>query len=183
MMKKKRTQLLLTFKKTKCTVKMKFVSFVSFTMCILKGMAFDFHMISQIPHVTSHITPDFIENHLGHQITTLVTSEHRELLPTQLLSDGSYGFPSFGLYMEKLDKDIGVKIVHFLSSALPKFDSVGHYVLHTNDVLITKVLDNNYLTDEQKKKIVLSIIESSQKGDNMGSKILSFYHDIVERCL
>tara|TARA_B100000424_G_scaffold76257_1_gene56629 strand:- start:1016 stop:1453 length:438 start_codon:yes stop_codon:yes gene_type:complete len=85
-------------------------------------------------------------------------------------------------YTSFLNKEQGEFLVKQVSGLFPKMDIISHYVLHTNDVLINYVLNNNYLTMENKKSLALFLIEITQKGDSTGSHILQIYHDLVN-CL
>ena len=73
-------------------------------------------------------------------------------------------------------------IVKKITGILPQVDSFAGYVLHTNDVLINKILNNSDLSLDIKKKLVLFLIELIQNGDNVGSQLLQYYHDLVS-CL
>ena len=89
-------------------------------------------------------------------------------------------------YLEKftkfLDDSQGELIVKQISGVFPKMDVISHFVLHTNDVLINYILNNNYLDLENKKKVALFLIKMTQIGDSTGSHILQIYHDLVN-CL
>ena len=85
-------------------------------------------------------------------------------------------------YTHFLSKEQGEIIVKQISGLFPKMDIISHYVLHTNDVLINYVLNNNYINMETKKSLALFLIEITQKGDSTGSHILQIYHDLVN-CL
>ncbi len=89
-------------------------------------------------------------------------------------------------YLDKftrlLDEDQSETIVKGITNFLPKVDGFGGYVLHTNDILINYILNNDIIPLERKKSIILFLIEFSQRGDSMGSHILQFYHDFVN-CL
>lgn len=89
-------------------------------------------------------------------------------------------------YIEKYAKYLNTKQSEFLvkkiTGVLPQVDSVAGYVLHTNDVLINKILNNPMLDLETKKHWVLFFIKITQNGDNMGHQLLQYYHDLVN-CL
>ena len=85
-------------------------------------------------------------------------------------------------YTNFLSKEQGEIIVKQISGLFPKMDIISHYVLHTNDVLINYVLNNNHISMETKKSLALFLIEFTQKGDSTGSHILQIYHDLVN-CL
>ena len=90
------------------------------------------------------------------------------------------------IYLEKftkfLDDSQGEVIVKQISGVFPKMDIISHFVLHTNDVLINYVLNNNYIDLENKKQVALFLIKMTQIGDSTGSHILQIYHDLVN-CL
>ena len=81
------------------------------------------------------------------------------------------------------DTTIGRIIVEQISSLLPKVDSIGHNILSANDKFILYILNNNKLTDEMQKDIILWSIKLAQSGDDMGSKILELYYNTVDKCL
>jgi hypothetical protein len=78
---------------------------------------------------------------------------------------------------------IGEVLVRMTTSALPKFDSVGHHVLHANEVLVSKILDNQYLDLETKKQVILWVINIAKHGDEMGSHILDWYSRLIGNVL
>ena len=74
-------------------------------------------------------------------------------------------------------------IVKFSSKLLPAMDSIAHNVLKANENFICFVLDQDKIPENIKKDLVLFSISAAQNGDNMGSQILSFYYDTVEKLL
>lgn len=89
-------------------------------------------------------------------------------------------------YLEKvtdlLDTEKSEAVVKGITGFLTKVDGFGGYVLHMNDVMINCILNNDHITMETKKSLVLFFIKMSQIGDSTGSHILQFYHDLVN-CL
>lgn len=89
-------------------------------------------------------------------------------------------------YLEKvtdlLDTEKSEAVVKGITGFLTKVDGFGGYVLHMNDVMINCILNNDHITMETKKSLVLFFIKMSQMGDSTGSHILQFYHDLVN-CL
>lgn len=79
--------------------------------------------------------------------------------------------------------DNGIKIIKFIAGSLPKLDSIAPKILHMNDMIIDFALNNNFLPIEIKKKLVLLSINFAINGDEMGSKFLKFFYDLVENCL
>lgn len=89
-------------------------------------------------------------------------------------------------YLEKFTNLLNVEqseqLVKGVTGFLTKVDGFGGYVLHSNDILINCILNNDILPLEKKKSIILFLIQVSQYGDSTGSHILQFYHDLVN-CL
>jgi hypothetical protein len=89
-------------------------------------------------------------------------------------------------YLDKftklLDQEQSDLVVKGVTGFLTKVDGFGGYVLHSNDIIINCILNNDLLPLEQKKDIILFFIKLSQYGDSSGSHILQFYHDLVN-CL
>lgn len=85
-------------------------------------------------------------------------------------------------YTEHFNEHQGEFIIKTISSTFPQVDSISHIVLHTSDNLINFTLNNNILSNEMKKFIVLFIVEGIQSGDATGGYILDFYHQLVN-CL
>ena len=86
------------------------------------------------------------------------------------------------MYKNILNQQQNEYVIKQISSAFPHMDSISHYVLHTNDVLINYVLNNSHINTEIKKMLVLFLIEFTQFGDASGGVILQLYHDLVN-CL
>lgn len=83
----------------------------------------------------------------------------------------------------ELPDNLGQKIVLQISSALPKFDTVGHKILSANHDFIEYILNDAHFTHDMKKTIILTSIKLAQMGDDMGSSILQQYYNIVDSCL
>ena len=77
----------------------------------------------------------------------------------------------------------GNEIVKFVSSALPEVDQVGHQILHANNVYINNILNNDKIPHEIQKELILVSIKLAQYGDDMGSHLLQWYYNLVEKCL
>ena len=71
-------------------------------------------------------------------------------------------------------------MVKQLSASLPHVDSIGHNILHANNIFINDILNNPYLSHEMQKMIILTSIKLAQYGDNMGSSLLELYYNIVD---
>lgn len=84
--------------------------------------------------------------------------------------------------LDKIHTDGGYFVVKAISAGLPYVDSIGHRILHANDVFINQVLNTEGMPHEIKAKIILTAIQVSQAGDNFGGVLLKLYYDIVERC-
>lgn len=81
------------------------------------------------------------------------------------------------------NKKFGKFIVNSISSMLPKVDSIGHNVLHANNIFIADILGSEFIPEHLKRDIVLASIKLAIYGDNLGSHLLEFYYKIVDACL
>ena len=77
-------------------------------------------------------------------------------------------------------QNIGNEVVKQLSAGLPHVDSIGHNILHANNVFINDILNNPYLNHDLQKMIILTSIKLAQSGDNIGSSLLELYFNIVD---
>lgn len=82
-----------------------------------------------------------------------------------------------------LKKKIGLDFTKKISSILAGADDTGHRVLHTNSVIIHKILESDYLDFTTKKELTLLCIKFAQFGDHTGSTILEFFHNFVDKHL
>ena len=78
---------------------------------------------------------------------------------------------------------LGQAVVRYVSSYLPKVDSIGHNILHANNEFISDVLNNHMLSPQLQKNIILASIKLAQMGDDMGSHMLQWYYNIVDYSL
>ena len=82
-----------------------------------------------------------------------------------------------------LSHKVGNEAVKMISAGLPHVDSIGHNILHANDVYINSILNNDQIPHELQKTLILTSIKLAQYGDDMGSKLLTFYYNLVDYCL
>ena len=82
-----------------------------------------------------------------------------------------------------INKKLGRFIVNSISSLLPKVDSIGHNVLHANNIFISDVLGSEFIPENLKRDIILASIKLAIYGDNAGSHLLELYYNIVDACL
>ena len=87
------------------------------------------------------------------------------------------------LYLYKTKCEIGYNTIKLISSILPHIDSIGHRILHLDNVLINDILNLTTISPELKKDIVLNIIKLSQQGDNFGTHMLQLYYDMVDKLM
>ncbi len=78
---------------------------------------------------------------------------------------------------------ISKPLIKYSSSLLPAMDGIAHHVLTANQNFINFVLDNDILSLEMKKKLVLFSIQAAQNGDSTGGQILEFYYNMVNHLL
>tara|TARA_A100001015_G_scaffold321633_1_gene453591 strand:+ start:5308 stop:5826 length:519 start_codon:yes stop_codon:yes gene_type:complete len=92
-------------------------------------------------------------------------------------------YPRIVHNIEILNQNMGKETVKLISSALPNVDSIGHQILHANNIYINDILNNPKIPHELQKELILVSIKLAQYGDDMGSNLLQLYYDIVEKCL
>jgi len=85
-------------------------------------------------------------------------------------------------HLADINIQLAESVVKTSTAILPQFDSIGHIVLSTNELLINKVLETKY-DPVIKKKIILYIINLSKQGDEMGGKILQNYYNLIDHIL
>ena len=83
---------------------------------------------------------------------------------------------------QHLPYDTRIKIVEEATGVLPKLDWFGNIVLTNNEKLIDNVIHTN-LTEEQKKTLILKIVDLTRQGDQMGGKILLNYYNLIDNIL
>ncbi len=124
-------------------------------------------------------TPD-----IDHSINIEKSYQPKLLLPVNHDNDLFHKqLDKFHHFIEVQEKAIGREVVMKVSAFLPHFDSIGHKILHANDVYINSILNNNHIPHEVQKMLILSSIKLAQYGDDMGSKLLTFYYNLVDYCL
>ncbi len=130
-------------------------------------------ILSFVNPTTAFSTHINVNNNKLHHTSknTLIMNHNQELCPEYL-----YKFTKY------LNQDQSEFVVKKVSSTFPEMDSISHYVLHTNDILINTVLNTDCLKLETKKMLVLFLVEFTQNGDATGTHILQMYHDLVN-CL
>ena len=79
--------------------------------------------------------------------------------------------------------EFGQELAKKSAAILPKADVISYKILQFNSVLMTHVLENDYIDMEHKKQIMLMFTRFIQWGDNSGSRILEFYYDLINYLL
>ncbi len=90
--------------------------------------------------------------------------------------------PTIKQISQSLPYETRIKIVEEATGILPKLDFFGHMVLSNNEKLIDYVI-HTPLTEEQKKIIILKVVELCRQGDQMGGKILLNYYNLIDNIL
>ena len=102
------------------------------------------------------------------------------LLLTNLYNVNTFSFDFSNLHsLHSLHPECAVSLVKASTAILPQFDSIGHHVLHANQVLINKLLESN-LDHNFKKNLILKVIDMTRQGDEMGGKILQDYYNFID---
>ena len=79
--------------------------------------------------------------------------------------------------------EFGQELAKKSAAILPKADIISHKILDFNRILMTHVLENDYIDMEHKKEIMLMFTRFIQGGDSSGSQILEFYYDLIDYLL
>lgn len=90
--------------------------------------------------------------------------------------------PTIKQISHSLPYETRVRIVEETTGILPKLDFFGHMVLSNNEKLIDYII-HTPLTEEQKKVIILKVIQLCREGDQMGGKILLNYYNLIDNIL
>ena len=99
------------------------------------------------------------------------------------LTDRSDLYNKITMNIELANQHVGKETVKYISSALPHVDSIGHQILHANNVYINNILNNPNIPHDLQKMLILSSIKLAQYGDDFGSELLQVYYNIVDNCL
>lgn len=80
-------------------------------------------------------------------------------------------------------KKFSVEVTKCIANSLAGADHTGHNVLHTNSMIIHRILDAEFLDNEIKKDLSLMCIKFAQFGDHTGHNILTSFHHFVDKYL
>ena len=149
------------------------ISFLFIFLLLSMGNCFDIHHINILHH------PHFINDLSSVKETIPVVKHH--INNVQEVSKIVYDINNPILLNMK--RNLIYELVKASSNILPKFDSVGHIVLHWNSVFIHKVLESKTLELSEKKQLILSIINMTRKGDETGSQVLKMYYDFIDNIM
>tara|TARA_B100001057_G_C22266043_1_gene725100 strand:+ start:56 stop:514 length:459 start_codon:yes stop_codon:yes gene_type:complete len=83
----------------------------------------------------------------------------------------------------QLSHKTGNEVVKLISGGLPHVDSIGHNILHANNIYINNILNNPNIPHDLQKMLILTSIKLAQYGDDMGSGLLTLYYNLVDYCL
>ena len=115
--------------------------------------------------------------------------EYKEYFEPNLFStihhlvDKSNIYQEINKNIELFNQQAGKETVKFVSSALPHVDSIGHQILHANNIYINNILTNPNIPHDIQKMLILASIKLAQYGDDMGSELLKMYYNLVDNCL
>ena len=143
---------------------------------MLKYLFNIFILLNTIIPVNSFIvTPSHINNNN-------LIKNNQKLIKCDMVINNEFCPDYLYKYTKYFNENQSEFIVKKISITFPQLDSISHHILHTCDVLINIILNNEYLGTDTKKTLVLRLVEITQNGDATGSHILAMYHDLVN-CL
>ena len=160
---------------------------IKFLLCLFIGN------LNHILGFKSNFNP--LNLNTNHQFTTSIIEENEKIYNqySHLGNYKSFFEPNlFSIIHEHNDdpifklnfrNEIGKKTVKIISSALPHIDSIGHKILHANNIYINNILNNNLIPHPIQKEMILFSIKLAQMGDNYGSDLLQFYYFLVDKSL
>ena len=117
-------------------------------------------------------------------IVSMASSNHTHTVENNNMDIGHIIGNCYRKGKQNHNKQCGCMIVRFISSFLPHADGIGHKVLHANNEFVNYImnLDEKKVSHKTKGRIIMLSISIAQWGDNVGSKILQMYYDIVNKC-
>lgn len=75
---------------------------------------------------------------------------------------------------------LGTHIIDKFAQILPNIDSIGHQVILLDRSLVNILIDNNSISPDLKKNLILLIIKISQEGDQIGTFVLENFYKISD---
>tara|TARA_B100001287_G_scaffold276309_1_gene286689 strand:+ start:2200 stop:2511 length:312 start_codon:yes stop_codon:yes gene_type:complete len=73
--------------------------------------------------------------------------------------------------------------IEILSNVLPKVDIFGHKILEQNKLIIEKIIENDGISIEIKKQLILEIVRLTKLGDEFGSIVLQNYEHYINHII
>ena len=109
--------------------------------------------------------------------------EYKQYFEPNLFSSIDYAKENYDTIhniQHEIPEYLGKQAVKTISAFLPHVDSIGHNILHANDVYINSILNNDAIPHEVQKKLILTSIKLAQMGDDWGSHLLTEYYNLVD---
>lgn len=73
--------------------------------------------------------------------------------------------------------------IEILSNVLPKVDIFGHKILEQNKLIIEKIIENDGISLEIKKQMIMEIVRLTKLGDDFGSIVLQNYEHYINHII
>jgi len=73
--------------------------------------------------------------------------------------------------------------IEILSNVLPKVDIFGHKILEQNKLIIEKIIENDGISLEIKKQMIMEIVRLTKLGDEFGSIVLQNYEHYINHII
>ena len=106
--------------------------------------------------------------------------EHKKYFEPNLFSSIDYVKDNYDNIKPEIPEYLGKQAVKTISAVLPHVDSIGHNILHANDVYINSILNNDAIPHDVQKNLILASIKLAQMGDDWGSHLLTEYYNLVD---
>jgi hypothetical protein len=139
--------------------------------------SFDIHSITSIHFPTNLLHLSNVQNQIEH------TAPHVQHHINNIKEVSSIVFDINKSILSNFQRNFIYGMVKTSSNVLPNVDSIGHHVLHFNNVFIHKIIESKTLDFCEKKKLILWIINMTRKGDDTGSFVLQTYYNFVDKIM
>lgn len=84
--------------------------------------------------------------------------------------------------LKQFRKNTYKKVFNKITEKLPEFHKSGDDILYQNEIIINKIL-NSDMKDDDKKKLIKLIIDSTIFFDSLAGKFLKIYRSMVDEIL
>ena len=99
--------------------------------------------------------------------------------PTNLLFNNHFEVDTIVDKNMLVHNNLVVPFIDKLTKIIPNIDLIGHNVILIDKNLIVNLINNDFIDNDIKKDIILTIIRLTQEGDQIGTFVLQNYYNLV----